>query len=72
VAAAGVHDEAGAFLGFNEAFAGVRAVELQGEVVHVGHQLHESGGVGLLDCRRGVRGFFAEPSARSSVLRLCG
>jgi len=52
VAAAGVHDDAGAFPGFDESFAGVRAVELQGEVVHVGCQLHEGGGVGLLDCRR--------------------
>ena len=46
VAAAGVHDVAGAFPGFNEAFAGIRAVELQGEVVHVGCQLHEGGGEG--------------------------
>ena len=55
VSAAGVHDDAGAFPGFNEAFAGVRAVELQGEVVHVGCQLHEGGGVGLLECRRSSR-----------------
>jgi hypothetical protein len=35
------------FPSFNEAFAGVRAGELQGEVVHVGRQLHEGGGVGV-------------------------
>jgi len=29
VTAAGVHDDAGAFPGFNESLAGIRAVELQ-------------------------------------------
>jgi hypothetical protein len=32
--AAVVHDDAGAFPGFNETFAGIGAVELQGEVAH--------------------------------------
>lgn len=43
--AAGVHDDAGAFPGFNEAFAGVRAVELDRQIVHVGHELDERGHV---------------------------
>ena len=64
MAAAGVHDDAGAFPGFNEAFAGIRAVELQGEVVHVGCQLHEGGGVGLLECRR-ASGDFSQNRARN-------
>ena len=54
VAAAGIHDDAGAFPGFNEAFAGVGAVELQGEVVHVGCQLHEGGGVGFHFAQQGA------------------
>jgi hypothetical protein len=54
VAAAGVHDVAGAFPGFNEAFAGVGAVELQGEVVHVGRQLHKGGGVGFHFAQQGA------------------
>ena len=47
VAAAGVHDDASAFPGFNEAFAGVRAVELQNEIIHVGDLFQQIGGVGV-------------------------
>ena len=47
VSAAGVHDDAGAFPGFNESFAGVRAVELLHEIIHVGHLLQQVGGVGV-------------------------
>jgi hypothetical protein len=36
------------------ALAGVRAVELQGEVVHVGRQLHEGGGVGFHFAQQGA------------------
>ena len=54
MAAAGVHDDAGAFPGFNKPFAGARAVELQGEIVHVGCQLHEGGGVGFHFAQQGA------------------
>ena len=47
VSAAGIHDDAGAFPGFNEAFAGIRAVELQNEIVQVGDLLYQTGGVGV-------------------------
>jgi len=47
VAAAGIHDDAGAFPGFNEAFAGVRAVELQNEIIHVGDLFQQISGVGV-------------------------
>ena len=55
MSAAGVNDDAGAFPGFNEAFARVRAVELHDEVVHVGGQLHERGGVGFHFAQQGDR-----------------
>ena len=47
MAAAGVHDDAGAFPGFNEAFAGVGAVELQNQIIHVGDLFQQIGGVGV-------------------------
>ena len=47
MAAAGVHDDAGAFPRFNEAFAGVGAVELQNEIIHVGDLFQQIGGVGV-------------------------
>ena len=47
MSAAGVRDDAGAFPGFNEPSAGIRAVELYGEVVHGGDQRQQPGGVGL-------------------------
>ena len=47
MSAAGIHDVAGAFPGFNKPFAGVRAVELQNEIVQVGDLLHQTGGVGV-------------------------
>ncbi len=47
VAAAGVHDDAGAFPGFNEAFAGVRAVELLHEIIQIGDLFQQVGGVGV-------------------------
>ena len=63
VPAAGVHDVAGAFPGFNEAFAGVGAVELQNEIVQVSYLFHQIGGVagkqvlltfGLLSPNKGI------------------
>ena len=47
MATAAVHDDAGAFPGFDEAPAGLGAVELYDEVVQVVHLLHQVGGVGL-------------------------
>ena len=47
VAAAGVNDDAGAFPRFNKPFAGIRAVELQNQIIHVGDLLHQTGGVGV-------------------------
>jgi hypothetical protein len=47
VTAAGVHDDAHAFPGFNEAFAGIRAVELQNEIIPVGDLFQQIGGVGV-------------------------
>ena len=49
MAAAGVHDDAGAFPRFNKPFAGVRAVELQNEIVQVGDLLHQTGGAARLN-----------------------
>lgn len=45
VSAAAVHDDAGAFPGFNDAFARVRAVELNRQVVHVRHVFDQPCGV---------------------------
>src|SRR5665213_2254616 len=47
VAAAGVHDEAGAFPCFLKTVRRVASGELQNKVVHVCHQLHEGGNVGF-------------------------
>jgi hypothetical protein len=47
MSAAGIHDDAGAFPCFDKSFAGVRAVELQNEVVQIGDLLHQTGGVGI-------------------------
>jgi len=47
VSAAGVHDDAGAFPGFNKPFASVRAVELLHEIIHVGDLFQQIGGVGV-------------------------
>ena len=58
-----IHDDAGAFPGFNELFAGVRAVELQNEIVQVSYLFHQIGGVagkqvlltfGLLSPNKGI------------------
>jgi len=54
VAAAGVNDDAGAFPCYDKSLAGIRAVELQGEVVHVGCQLHEGGHVGFHFAQQGA------------------
>ena len=63
VSAAGIHDDAGAFPGFNELFAGVRAVELQNEIVQASYLFHQIGGVagkqvlltfGLLSPNKGI------------------
>ena len=47
VSAAGVHDDAGAFPGFNKSFAGIRAIVLHHEVVQVRYLFHQIGGVGV-------------------------
>src|SRR6266516_419100 len=43
--AARVNDDAGAFPRLNKSLVGIRAVELQSQVVHVAHQFRERGGV---------------------------
>lgn len=45
--AAGIHDDAGAFLGLDEMPAGVRAIELQHEVIEVARLFEQVGGVGF-------------------------
>lgn len=43
--AARVHDDAGAFLSFDELPAGIRAVELQNQIIPAAHVFHERGSV---------------------------
>jgi hypothetical protein len=47
VSAAGIHDDAGAFPCFNETLSGIRAVELQNEIIHVGDLFQQISGVGV-------------------------
>ena len=47
MSAAGVHDDAGAFPCLDKPFAGIRAVELQNQIIHVGDLFQQIGGVGV-------------------------